>query len=750
MSMKTRVCLMLRHFAAESHAGRESRAVWAQLRYFASRQQPVSIYCEAHEPGAVPPGGASVVATSHAELLRPLEGYTHTTARQRDFAAHDLFILHYQDYFSLADIARQLPGGRLLFVYHGSGSARQPVKQLGASIVQHAHLALVETEPLRDELCGLLAFPRARSHVCPTPFEARPMDTGVRDYVELNAPGQAAQTQLMQAHAAGHPALAPDRDGLHALLGQGGLLYEPSLAGSRARALARLGGTSGEAGWPANRKLRVAVAAPRGGPEILGGAEAHLAMLAREMQALGHTVEFVATQASSHTAWQNDLPPEADWDGLKVRRFPLDPFNQQHHDELSARVYFQRPEHRDRHAEAMLRGFARSTALTEYLRSRAGALDLILTGPYLHAFTVDIARALPERCIVMPCLHDEWLARLQLYREMLRGVRGVMFNTPEEMAFAGRTLRVLHPRSMVVGYGVDPAACRGQARQDFTGRERPYVLYAGRVEENKNLGQLIEGFLAFKRRRPAVALDLAIAGSGPCQLPERDDILRLGYLTRQQLLDAYANAALFCLPSLYESFSIVLMEAWLQGVPAAVHAGCAVTRAHVERSGGGWTFTNAGTLAEVLDQVTADAADARTRGACGRTYVLEHHTNVQVRNRLAEALTLYGRPLAEVAREAAVRMHAERDPERFACRMDRVLETLANLDATALRERDVLARTEAALRALSLETGPWPRPKMNWRLRVLHGLRDTWLGRVLTSQPALFGFMRRMYRKWEG
>jgi hypothetical protein len=181
----------------------------------------------------------------------------------------------------------------------------------------------------------------------------------------------------------------------------------------------------------------------------------------------------------------------------------------------------------------------------------------------------------------------------------------------------------------------------------------------------------------------------------------------------------------------------------------AVHAGCAVTRAHVERSGGGWTFSNAGELADLLARVSDGPADARERGAKGRAYVLAEHTAERVRERLARALTLYGRPLAEVAREAAEARRQERSGARYQARMDRVLADLEDLGSGELHERDALARAERALRTLSLEAGGWPRPALTWKVRVLHALRDTWAGRALTGRPALFAFMRRVYRKWE-
>ena len=70
-------------------------------------------------------------------------------------------------------------------------------------------------------------------------------------------------------------------------------------------------------------------------------------------------------------------------------------------------------------------------------------------------------------------------------------------------------------------------------------------------------------------------------------------------------------------PSAFESFSIVLMEAWSVGTPALVNSRCAVTLDHVRRSGGGLAFGNYAELEVELDRLTASTAAARrarTRG----------------------------------------------------------------------------------------------------------------------------------------
>lgn len=758
MTPISKVCLILRRFAPERLSDRESRAVWAELKYFASREKEVLVVCEESEHLSELPKGVRAVRAHGSDLKLPLPGYVHRTDLMREFERQDLYVLHYKRYFPLSEIFREISGGKTLFVYHGLGdgaaafasSCRADV--LGVSVVHHAHLAITENEGLRDELAERFAFPRERTRVVPLPFERAAESPGETRpaYREIAENGDRGALEVSRALATGSPVVAPDDGSLHEVVGRGGLLYEPGDSHARSAAATRLSSRAGEALWPADRPLKIVVVSPRAGPEVLGGAEAHLAMLARLMKELGHDVEIASTQARSHSKWTNELPTNAEAEGIPVRRFPVDPFDQEAHDVYSSQAFFQRPEHRDAFAEEMVRNFAHSSALLAYLQSVSERTDLFLTGPYLHGITVDVARAFPSRCVVMPCLHDEWLARLKIYRQMLRNARGIMFNTPEEMAFAAHTLRVSHPRSMVVGYGLDPANCAGRKPRNITGRGRPYVFYAGRIEANKNLGQLVEGFLTFKRRHPDIELDLALAGQGSLELPQREDIVRLGFLDRPALLDAYANAKLFCLPSLYESFSIVIMESWLNGVPVAVHGGCTVTRAHVERSDGGWIFFDAMELAGVLEDACAQLEDVTRRGKHGRAYVLEHHTEAQVRERLREALSLYGRDLAETARREAEAIQQTLSFDRFARAADEFMLELADRGSELDRARHETANVEKRLSELSAETGGgWPRPALGLKLRALHWLRNSALGRALVRQPRLFRFMRRLYHSWE-
>jgi len=132
----------------------------------------------------------------------------------------------------------------------------------------------------------------------------------------------------------------------------------------------------------------------------------------------------------------------------------------------------------------------------------------------------------------------------------------------------------------------DPDAFRRKFRQ-----ARPFLLCAGRKDATKNTDLLVEYFKLYKRLNPGSDLQLVFIGAGKLA-DTGDDIRDLGFVSTDDKRNAYGAARLLCNPSVNESFSIVVMESWLCGTPVAVHAGCEVTRNHVESSKGGIYFSD--------------------------------------------------------------------------------------------------------------------------------------------------------------
>ena len=98
------------------------------------------------------------------------------------------------------------------------------------------------------------------------------------------------------------------------------------------------------------------------------------------------------------------------------------------------------------------------------------------------------------------------------------------------------------------------------------------MLYAGRISEEKGVMELPAILKAAKGANPTVKL--AIAGVGPAeeelkkQLPEA---LFLGWLDREEMPELYSNADLLILPSRFDTFGNVILEAMSCGLPTAAY-----------------------------------------------------------------------------------------------------------------------------------------------------------------------------------
>ena len=208
-----------------------------------------------------------------------------------------------------------------------------------------------------------------------------------------------------------------------------------------------------------------------------------------------------------------------------------------------------------------------------------------------------------------------------------------------------------NPFTAVLGYGFPDQPLHGDSDRfrKRTGVDTPFLLYSGRLETAKNVPLLIEWFVAYKRARPESNLTLVLTGKGEISLPARTDIVCLGVIDWQDLNDAYSASVALCQLSLNESFSIVMMEAWQQRRPVIVHADCAVTREHVERSGGGYACHDADSFITAIDTLLERPEEAAMLGERGYTYVQKHFTWSVLVDKFVRTLSTFLQPRSMIA-----------------------------------------------------------------------------------------------------
>jgi glycogen(starch) synthase len=161
-------------------------------------------------------------------------------------------------------------------------------------------------------------------------------------------------------------------------------------------------------------------------------------------------------------------------------------------------------------------------------------------------------------------------------------------------------------RVAVVGNGVDLDRWTAGAPTDA---REPLVVFAGRLEYEKGVQVLLRTVSRLRRRIPGVRVVVAGTGTYAAELRAQAATLRLGRAVRfagrlgdDELRELYGRAAVVAVPSIYEPFGLVALEAAACGAPLVV-----------AETGGLAEFADGGRTALPVPPGDADAlADALT------------------------------------------------------------------------------------------------------------------------------------------
>lgn len=172
----------------------------------------------------------------------------------------------------------------------------------------------------------------------------------------------------------------------------------------------------------------------------------------------------------------------------------------------------------------------------------------------------------------------------------------------------------------------------------------PLVLFLSRLHHKKGLDLLLAAFTAVAAEHPSAQLVIAgpDGGAEPQARREasapglRGRVTFVGALYGQQKLAALADAAVFCLPSRQEGFSVAITEALAAGVPVVATHAC--NYPEVEQAGAGvLTDLDPAQIARGLLRVLGSSRDAAAMGAAGRRLVAERFTWPVIAQRSLEA-----------------------------------------------------------------------------------------------------------------
>jgi glycosyltransferase involved in cell wall biosynthesis len=175
-------------------------------------------------------------------------------------------------------------------------------------------------------------------------------------------------------------------------------------------------------------------------------------------------------------------------------------------------------------------------------------------------------------------------------------------------------------------------------REQFGLGDRPYLVFVGRTEPVKGTPELADYFVAFKRRHPG-PLALVMIGAEVHPVPRHPDIVMTGFVDDDTRDAGIKGALAMAQPSYFESFSMVLSEAWACGIPALVRDHSEVLVGHCRRSGAGIPYRGFAEFEAGLELLLDDPELRREMGERGRRYITANYSWDTVLRRYEEFLT---------------------------------------------------------------------------------------------------------------
>lgn len=374
---------------------------------------------------------------------------------------------------------------------------------------------------------------------------------------------------------------------------------------------------------------KLAFVIPWYGPDIPGGSEAACRNIAERIAKRGIEVEVLTTCVKDfYSDWSINYHKAGCEiiNGVTVRRFKIRKRNTELFDSINKRL-MNNEKVSYSEEQIYLKESVNSPGLEEYLKNHSNDYTAIIFTPYMFGTTYNGIKNALDKAILFPAFHDESYAYFKSFRELYSKVKGIVFNSDAEKEWAEKYYEFSNVKTRVIGLGIkdfhsDPSRFRNKFKI-FS----PFILYAGRKDRGKNVHILVDYFDKYVNQRN-IDLKLILIGGGKIDTASSlsNRIIDLGFVDEQDKYDAYAAANLFCNPSAFESFSIVIMESWYSGRPVLVFEGCSVTKRFAEISNGGLYFSNFEEFKECLDLLLTNERLANKLGENGALFVKSRYT----------------------------------------------------------------------------------------------------------------------------
>lgn len=286
--------------------------------------------------------------------------------------------------------------------------------------------------------------------------------------------------------------------------------------------------------------------------------------------------------------------------------------------------------------------------LVEYVSKHQFDYDLVILVGYLYYPVVLSIPLLKVPFVIVPTFHDEPAFRLPIYRQTYLSHYTYSFNAPEEMdVYESYHRQKVNSYFLIGTFVEDPISENQKSNSTITSdssKENHQLITIGRIEPAKGYPELFEQYHHWKQLNHRTDVTLKCLGSVfSMDVSHNKEIQFPGFVSEEEKVAEIQNSYLLLNPSAYESFSISIMESWLQEKPVIVNAKSSVMRGHCIRSQGGLYYSDSNSFQRMLDYLLENQSIANKMGKNGRKYVLTNFSKNVIKTKLNQMInTLLG------------------------------------------------------------------------------------------------------------
>jgi len=372
--------------------------------------------------------------------------------------------------------------------------------------------------------------------------------------------------------------------------------------------------------------MKIAFVVQRYGLEISGGAELHCRWVAEHMKKYWD-VEVLTTRAFDYITWKNHYPKGTEIiNDVPVKRFsvtrPRDPeeFGRLQNDLLAFEHRFE-DELKWLEEEGPL-----SPSLIDHIKKHRDDYDYFIFFSYRYYHSYWGIKSLPEKSILVPTAENDAITIFSIFKELFRLPRAFIYNSHEEKDMINTLSGNEDILGDIVGVGTEvPDSFPTREFLDKYSLEGDYVIYIGRIDENKGCEELFNFFLRYKKETNS-PVKLVLVGSTQLEIPSHPDIRYLGFVSEEDKFAALNGARALMMPSFYESLSMVTLEAWAMRKPVLANARCDVLKGQCLRSNAGFFYENYSEFRESLGLLLNDSKLRDVMGRNGGIYYSANYT----------------------------------------------------------------------------------------------------------------------------